>query len=288
MPRLTLVAGVVAVSFAALFVRLAAPASGLAVAAGRLAIAAALLTAWSPRALARWWALPARERGLVALSGVCLGAHFGTWIESLYLTSTASSVTLVALQPVFAAALGHWLLRERVGAREAAGIAIAVAGTAIVAGGDWRADPRALAGDALALAGAALAAAYYIVGRRMRVAMDLVPYLAVVNLFGAGVLALAAAVAGVRITGFAWHVYAAIAGAAVVCSTFGHTLLNVSVRRAPAHLVSLAILGEPVGAALLTWIVVGETPPALAAAGGAVVLAGIAVGFSGRGAAPTA
>ena len=70
-----------------------------------------------------------------------------------------------------------------------------------------------------------------------------------------------------------------MAGAAVVSELLGHTLRNWSGRRTPAHLVTLAILGEPVGASLLTWIIVAEQPPWTAALGGAIILVGIAVGF---------
>jgi drug/metabolite transporter (DMT)-like permease len=42
------------------------------------------------------------------------------------------------------------------------------------------------------------------------------------------------------------------------------------------------VLGEPIGSSLITWIAFGEQPPAHAALGGAVVLAGIAIGFVRR------
>jgi drug/metabolite transporter (DMT)-like permease len=82
-------------------------------------------------------------------------------------------------------------------------------------------------------------------------------------------------------------VYVAMAACAIVPSIIGHTLLNWSVRRIPVHLVALGILGEPVGASLLSWAFFGERPPIHAAFGGAIVLAGIGVGFIGRRPAPS-
>jgi drug/metabolite transporter (DMT)-like permease len=67
-----------------------------------------------------------------------------------------------------------------------------------------------------------------------------------------------------------------------VASLVGHSLLNAAVRTTPTHLVALAVLGEPIGSSLITWAVFGEQPPLYAAAGGAIVLAGIAVGFVRR------
>jgi drug/metabolite transporter (DMT)-like permease len=111
--------------------------------------------------------------------------------------------------------------------------------------------------------------------------VPLIPYLAVVNsIAGAGLL-VAALAAGSQFFGLPPSSYAALAGAALIPSLVGHTLLNWSVRRAPAHLVALTILGEPVGASLLAWVLFAERPPALALAGGAVILGGILFGFSG-------
>jgi drug/metabolite transporter (DMT)-like permease len=67
-----------------------------------------------------------------------------------------------------------------------------------------------------------------------------------------------------------------------VASLIGHSLLNAAVRVTPTHLVALAVLGEPIGASLITWAAFGEQPPLHAVLGGAVVLAGIAVGFVRR------
>ncbi|HLU66280.1 MAG TPA: DMT family transporter, partial [Kofleriaceae bacterium] len=88
------------------------------------------------------------------------------------------------------------------------------------------------------------------------------------------------AATGTPVLGFAGEDYLAMVLAALVASIIGHTLLNWSVRRVPVHLVALGILGEPVGASLLAWLFLGEAPPGHAVLGGAVILAGIAVGFA--------
>jgi drug/metabolite transporter (DMT)-like permease len=277
-----LIVAVLAVSTSAPFVRMAEPVPALTVAAGRVCLAAVLLALASGRDLGLVLRLPRREQGLVVAAGLLLGAHFGVWIASLYLTSTAASVALVATQPIFAGIFGL-ALGDRVGARGAFGIAVAAAGCLILAGGDLAAgDGDAALGDLLAVAGAVTAAGYLVVGRSLRVALPLTPYLAAVNLVAALGLVTVAVAAGSPVRGFGGLDYAAIALSALVGSLLGHTLLNASVRRIPTHLVSLAILGEPVGASLLTWWFFAEQPPAHAAIGGLVILAGIGVGFAGR------
>jgi drug/metabolite transporter (DMT)-like permease len=278
---MALAVAVLAISTAAPLVALAAPAPPLTVALARVGLAGVLFALARPRDLVALRALPPRELARIALAGVLLAAHFGAWITSLYLTSTASSVALVATQPVFAALLGAALLGDSVGRRAWLGIAIAALGCALIAAGDWG-DGTAGRGDALALAGACAVAAYLIIGRSLRASIPLVPYLAAVHLVAAVCLGGAVLFTGAPMAGFSYGVYAAMAAAAIVPSIVGHSLLNAAVRRAPAHLVTLAILGEPIGASLLAFAILGEVPPSTAAAGGAVILVGIAVGFARR------
>ncbi|MCB9558847.1 MAG: DMT family transporter [Kofleriaceae bacterium] len=276
-----LVAAIVSLAAATPLIRWAAPAPAMTVAAGRVGLAAILLAIAGRGGLAALRGLGRRERLLVVAAGALLGVHFGVWITSLYFTSTAASLALVAMNPVFAALLGA-LIGDRVRRREWLGIAIAGAGCATLAGGDWQAGGHALIGDGLALAGAATAAAYLVVGRRLREAMPLFPYLAAVNgVAGVGLLA-GALLSGATFTGLPWQSYTAIALSAAIPSLLGHSFLNLAVRTTPTHLVALAILGEPVGASLMTWAFFAEQPPAHAAIGGAIVLGGIAVGFLGR------
>jgi drug/metabolite transporter (DMT)-like permease len=273
---------IVCVSTATPFIRWAAPAPAATIAAIRVSIAALVLLAVGRDAFVRFARLAARDRGRVLAAGVLLGIHFGVWIASLGMTSTAASVALVATSPVFAALLGA-LVGDRVGRREWLGIAVAAIGCAVLAGADWRAGGDALAGDALALVGAASGAGYLVIGRGLRGAMPLPAYLALVNLVAGAGLVVVALAAGAPFVGLPAHTYVAIALGALVASVGGHTLLNVAVRRTPTHLVALAVLGEPIGASLLTWAFFAEEPAAHAVAGGAIILAGIAVGFARRG-----
>jgi drug/metabolite transporter (DMT)-like permease len=275
---LRLLLAILCVSTGAPFARWAAPAPPLAIAALRVGTASLILFAVGWREVRALAALPARDRRLVLLSGAFLGLHFGSWIASLSFTSTAASVAIVATSPMFAALFGT-LLGDRVNRREIGGIAIAAAGCAVLAGGDWRAGGDALIGDGLALFGAACAAGYFVVGRRLRDAVPLLPYLGCVNAVAAVGLACAAVATGVRFEAVPGQTYLACACAALVASFIGHSLLNAAVRVTPTHLVALAILGEPIGSSLITWVAFGEQPPVHAAFGGAIVIAGIAVGF---------
>jgi drug/metabolite transporter (DMT)-like permease len=276
--RILLVLAILAISTGAPFARWAAPADPIAIAALRVGFASILLFAIGWRDVGALRRVKRADAKYVVLAGVLLGLHFGSWIASLSFTSTAASVALVCTNPIWAALFGT-LLGDRVNGREIGGILVAAGGCAVLAGGDWSAGGDALFGDGLALVGAASAAGYLVVGRRLREALPLLPYLATVNAIAAIGLVIATFAVGANIGALEPTAYLACACAAIVASVFGHSLLNAAVRVTPTHLVALAILGEPIGSSLITWAVFGEQPPAHAALGGAIVLVGIAIGF---------
>ncbi|MFN2432155.1 MAG: DMT family transporter [Gemmatimonadota bacterium] len=266
---------VLAISWAAILVRLA-QAPPLVTGAHRLGMASLLF--WGAAAIARvsplsGWTPRRLAEGAVAAAFLAL--HFGLWIASLGLTTVASSVLLVATQPVFVAVLGYAVLGERVPRSAAAGIAVALAGSATIAGGDVRLAGGAWRGDLLALGGAAAVAAHYLLVRRLRAAVDLLPLVCVVNPLAALLLFGAAAVAGEPLAGFASASYGAFFLLALGPTVVGHTLLNWALRYRKAYEVNVATLGEPLGATLLALLLFGERLSPHVFLGGLLVLAGI-------------
>jgi drug/metabolite transporter (DMT)-like permease len=86
------------------------------------------------------------------------------------------------------------------------------------------------------------------------------------------------AVAGdAPLTGLPPRRLAGLVALALVPTLAGHGLVNRSLRLLPAPTVGLFLLGEPLCAALLAYFAFGETPGALTLAGGALVLAALAL-----------
>jgi drug/metabolite transporter (DMT)-like permease len=266
--------GVVAVSFSAIFIRLA-DAPALSVAFYRNAIAAALLV---PLALARHrdeLRSLTRVQWIAALSsGALLALHFATWIPSLSLISVGASTVLVTTQPVWVALLGRFL-GERVAGRAAIGIALSVAGAFVIFGADLGSSN--LRGDLLALAGAVFAAGYYLAGRSLRKRMSLIPYVAICYTTCAAIMAVVVGVSGQPFTGFEPKVWLLFGLMALGPHILGHTVFNYLLADIDATVVATAITAEPIGATLLALAFFGETPPWTVLAGGALILGGIAV-----------
>ena len=274
--------GVVAVSFSAIFIRLA-DAPPLSVAFYRNAIAAALLL---PLALTRHREeLRKLSRGqwaMAALAGTLLASHFALWIPSLSYTSVAASTVLVTTQPVWVALLGRLALGEAVSTRARTGIALSLVGAVLISGGDFGASSRAAFGDALALLGAIAAAGYFLSGRNLRRRLSLLPYVGIAYTTCAVLLAGAMVVAGAPFAGFEPKVWLLFLSIALVPQILGHTVFNYLLAHVEAAVVAIAVTGEPVGASLLALAFFAEIPRWTALAGGALILAGIYVTFASQ------
>ena len=268
-----------AVSASAIFVRLA-EAPAIAIAFWRCALGAAVLL---PPALVRKDRFPRGRVLYVGLaSGVALGAHFGFWISSLDYTSVAASVVLVSTQPVFVAVLAYLLFGERTSPLSFLGIAVAIAGTAIIAF-DRTVGSAAVFGDVLALVGAVTVAVYVLIGRSSRTGgVGVLPYSIVVYSAAAATLLPLALVFDVRLWGYSGETWFWLAAITAGPQLMGHTVFNWALRYVEASIVSGVILAEPVVAALLAWLILFERPGLLTVGGGAIVLAGLYLLLKGR------
>lgn len=274
-------ASILAVSTAATLVVLA-DAPPIAIAFYRLLYATLILlpfAAWKARAELR--ALSGRDwAGLVGV-GVVLALHFASWITSLDLTSVASSVFLVTLHPVLVALASQRLFGEGLAPRGFIGIVLALVGGLVILWGDTGGGASPILGDVLALVGAAAAATYFLAGRGYRKRLSLLAY--VVPVYAASAFTLAVLVVlvpspyGGSLAGYAPREHLIFLALAAVPMVLGHTVLNWALKYVTAPVIATTILGEPVGASVLALVVLNAVPPLATLAGGALVLAGIAI-----------
>ena len=278
---LVLAFGVVSVAFAAVFIKLA-EAPPLVIAAYRLCLASLVL------APVAWWRardelrkLGRRQLLMAVASGAFLALHFGLWIASLDYTTVASSVVLVTASPIFVAVASYLLWGEKLTTRITGGIAVSIVGAAVIGFSNWQAGAGSLLGSVLALGGATAVAGYLLIGRRLRQNMGLLSYIFLTYLSAGLVLLTAALVSGQRLTGYPGTTYLMFVLLALVPQLLGHSSLNWALRFVPATMVTIAVLGEPVGATVLAFFILKEVPSWMEIAGGVVILAGIAAAFSG-------
>ncbi|NJD10743.1 MAG: DMT family transporter [Gemmatimonadetes bacterium] len=281
-PGLVLLVGVAAMSYAGPAVRFSS-APALVIAAWRLTFSVAfiaLVLAFRPGAW-RSVRLGAGEWLQAVAAGLLLAAHFWSWIASLSLTTVSSSVVLVSTQPIFVALLSTLFLHERATARQWLGIVIAVTGGMVIGWGDFGQGRAALIGDLLATAGAVFVSGYYVIGRSLRQKLDLWLYIGIVyGVAAASFMVLGALHPHVSLTGYPardWLIFAALAAGPMM---LGHTGVNYALRYLRAYVANLALLGEPIGATLIAWLLpaIHEVPGPQTLIGAVLILGGIALG----------
>ena len=275
-PFLAILLGVAAVSFAAPFTRLAT-APPLAIAFYRMFFTLLLLLPFLPRNIkpSEIRAIGWRDLALALLSGVFLALHFAVWNTSLRYTSVASSTVLVTMQPLFVVSLGLVLFGERPSMQGFAGAAVTIAGAVAVGAGDFLVGGPALWGDLLAFSGAFFFAIYVLIGRSLRRRISLLPYVTLVYASTSLVLLIVMIAAGTPLFPYPppdWLLFLALAA---IPTILGHTVFNWALRYVEASVVSVSILGEPVGATMLAFLLLGEKPGLIQLLGGLVIIAGL-------------
>ncbi|SDT76130.1 DMT family transporter [Actinoplanes derwentensis] len=272
-----LVVAVLAVSSSGPLIAFAA-APALAIAFWRNAIASAALTPFAigPRRTEVRRAVRSGAGVFSVLAGLALAAHFATWMPSVQLGSVATATALVATQPVW-----QGLIAAAQGRRPSAagwvGIGLAVAGAAWATGADLGVSRQAVLADVLALLGGIFAAVYTALGERARTELSTTVYTWICYGTCAVVLLAVCLIFGVNLGGYDGHTWAAILAIVVGAQLLGHSMFNYALQHTSATTVSVLILLEVPGAALIAWWWLDQVPRASTLPGLVLLLAGVAV-----------
>lgn len=277
-PYLAILGGVLAAASSSIFTKLA-EAPPMIIAFYRLFFTVIFLTPFFLKSgIRETRAIGLKDFGLACLAGAFLALHFAFWITSLNYTSISSSTVLVTLQSLFVISGGYLFYKEKISARGVLGVTLAIAGSIAIGMGDFRIGGRALLGDAMAFTGAFFVAGYVLIGRGLRSRLSLLPYVYMIYGVTAVVLLL-----GNLFTfkdslfpypQMTWVWFTALA---LVPTIMGHTVFNWALRYVKASVVSVSILGEPVGATILAYFIFGQVPGELQLAGGIAILIGLII-----------
>ena len=245
---------------------------------------------------ARAFALRRDTLAQLAVSGTCLGAHFGLWVAGLQSTSLSHSLLLVSCTPLFLA-FGASALGFAVSRGELAGAALGVAGVALVAFDRRRAtnlERVTWQGDVLSLGAAVAIIGYMHIGAELRQTMPLFLYAFPVTATSAAFLSFAAVVVGEPTSSEAWLLdvfgwalasppsrllrrFAVVSYLALGPGLIGHTGYNAVLRHVTPLVVSTALTLEPaLGSALGYFLGVADAPGAQTLLGGAAVVCAVA------------
>ncbi len=281
-PYLAITVSIIAVSFASVLI-LSCEAPPLSIAFYRILFTTGIVAPFvllGKGSRAELLAIPRSTLLLMTLIGLTLAAHFALWITSLTKTSVASSVVLVTAHPIFVAPVSHYLLGEKLSRLNVIGIAVAIAGVAVLVTGNYGSSAftlDTLEGNVLAMLGGLAAGLYILGGRVVRKTVSVFPYALVV--YAVATVALIPVCLGfdAPLSGLRTEDYLIILLMAVVAGLLGHTLYNWSLAHIRAAVASVFLLGEPIGSSLLAYAIpwIHQKPSPFTLGGGAVILLGI-------------
>lgn len=217
----------------------------------------------------------------LTVAATALALHFACFITALQLTSVAAATALVCLQVAWIA-LFNALQGSRPTTVVVVGLAVALAGVVVITGFDLTLSQDAITGDLLALAGGALAGIYQMAGAGARKTMSTSTYTTLCY-GGCSVILLAMCfIFQQPLTGFSAAAWLGIIGVTVVAQLLGHSVFNYLLAVMSPLVVSMIILLEIPGAALLAAVFLNEQLPVGTYGGLLLILAGLAIVVRGQ------
>ncbi len=280
---LALLTGAVGIAFAPVFVRLSETGPG-ATAFYRILFALPLLWLWmglenkndpSPRQPAT-----RREFGQLALAGLFFAADLAVWHWSIKKTSVANSTLLANFTPIFVTLGARLLFGEKITGLFVLGMTLALSGATMLVGAGLNLSAAHLSGDALGILTAVFYAAYMLTIKQLRGTFSTATIMSWSGLSSSLALLVIALLSGDRMLAVSGSGWALLAGLALFSQVGGQSFIAYAFAHLPASLASVTLLFQPVVAALLAWLILGEPVGWLQGLGGSVVLIGI--GVAGR------
>ncbi|GLX67531.1 DMT family transporter [Paenibacillus glycanilyticus] len=245
----------------------------------RLFISVILMLPFVPWKRLRLIRLNRKEWSIALLAGILLGLHFLCWMESLAYTSVASSMVILALQPLFVLIGAYFLFKEKVNLVTIVCLAAALGGSILIAWGDIGVSREALIGDGLSLLGTFFVSAYMLSGQKISSKIDANVYSVIVFFIGGVVLLSYNLLSGFSLTEYSSSDWTYFLLLAIIPTIFGQFLFNVLLKTIGATTVSVGIIGEPVLAILLAYLLLGETISSFQLIGGMITLSGMGMYF---------
>ncbi len=245
----------------------------------RLFISVVILLAFVPWKMLRSVDMNKKEWSIVILAGLFLGLHFLFWMESLVYTSVASSMVILSLQPLFVMIGSYFLFKEQANLLTVFCLIVALFGSIIIAWGDIGISKEALIGDGLSLIGTLFVSAYLLAGQKVSRKLDANVYSIFVFFIGGIIMLIYNLLNNYSLIDYNSSEWTYFLLLAIIPTIFGQCIFNLLLKSIGATTVSVGIIGEPVLAIILAYLLLGETISLFQFLGGMMTLFGMGMYF---------
>lgn len=205
---------------------------------------------------------------IIALSGLLFAADLASWHLGIVLTKVANATLFGNSASLIFPIYGFLVARMWPTRRQGSALLIAAAGAALLMGRSAELSPENLIGDLLSLLAGVFYALYFIAIARARETLAPLPLLAASTLASAPPLLLMAWALGETILPTDWTPLIALA---LFSQVLGQGLMTYALGRMSPLIIGLALMTQPVVAALTGWLAFGETLGPLDITGAAMI-----------------
>lgn len=219
--------------------------------------------------------LPRPQRTWLLLSGIFFAGDLAVWHWSITYTSVANATLLANFTPIFVTAAAWFFLGERITLQFIAGLGLALFGAGLLVHAGSGLGGNNLLGDVLALTAAVLYAGYLISLKEVRRRLSTAVLMGTSSLISCLALLAITLISGENLMPASfkgWLILLALAG---VSQVGGQGLIAFGLAYLPASFSSVSLLLQPVAAAGLAWLILGEAMRPLQGLGGVIVITGI-------------
>ncbi|MEA3422293.1 MAG: EamA family transporter [Bacillota bacterium] len=211
------------------------------------------------------------------LSGLFLAIHFWSWIDSLQYTSVANSTILVNLHPVFILLIARVFLKEKIDSISIISTLIALCGSMLIIYNslfNLSINPR---GDIMAIVGAMTVSVYLTIGASIRKDISTKSYTYITYSIAFITLFIISLFIKTNVFNYPLSDALVFLGLAVIPTLLGHSLFNMSLKYIKPHIVSMAILGEPILATIWAYLLFQESISIFQLIGGFMIITALLV-----------
>jgi drug/metabolite transporter (DMT)-like permease len=279
-----LIAGVVSISWSAIFVRWT-DMPGTASAFYRVLIASIAL--WAILLVRRGVRLriPLRVIPLSVLAGIFFAGDVGFYNVAVLHTSAGNATFLGSNAPVLVGLLTWFMTRKLPSARFWTALAIALAGGCLIVWGDWASSAgiwsdwihmrSASSADLMAIATSVCFALYLLATERLRINSDTATIVVLSTSASALTLLVFALCVHIPLSVPHIHSFFAVAGLGLICQLAGYFSLTYALGHVPATISSVVMLGVAPLTAVLAYFIFGEAMTVREIFGGALTLVAV-------------
>ena len=204
-------------------------------------------------------------------TGVFLAMSMIFYVNSLSYTTVANALVLQGTAPLFAALLGWFLLRERVGVRTGLAVVIVMISMIAMVSDSLATGTGTWIGDVFALGNAVSLASYIIVVRRTR-EINLIPAICL-----AGFISAIVALPLMTTYMISVHDLSILATLGAIQVGLGSCLFVIGSRNLQPAQSGLLTLLETILGSLWVWIFIGEQPTTIALISGVIIVITLAL-----------